>query len=125
MKVIAVVTAVLFSMCSSAATVITYDDGSTYTLSGKQEVYVSVPTSEMFKRREYKNGNQYFVVQIPWPQRDYVDTPTDGLDPGSHEWCLAFIPWSEGLTFSQQTWDRYCDTNNNGVYDQSDKPWEG
>lgn len=118
------VLAAFFSAICSASTVITYDDGSTYTLSGRQEVYVSEPSNEMFKRREYKNGNQYFVVQIPWPQRDYVETPTDGLDPGSHEWCLAFVPWSEGLTFGQQTWDRYCDTNNNGVYDQFDKPWE-
>lgn len=125
MKVIAVVLAVLFSTCSLAATVITYDDGSTYTLSGRQEVYVSEPSSELFKRREYANGNQYFIVQIPWPQRDYVLQPTDGLDVGSHEWCAAFIPWSEGFTFGQQAWDRYCDTNNNGVYDQFDRPWEG
>lgn len=125
MKVIAAVVAVLFSMCGSAATVISYDDGSTYTLSGRQEVYVAEPSSELFKRREYANGNQYFIVQIPWPQRDYVSQPTDGLDVGSHEWCAAFIPWSEGLTFGQQAWDRYCDTNNNGVYDQFDRPWEG
>ena len=125
MKVIAVVVAVLFSMCGSAATVITYDDGSTYTLSGRQEVYVSEPSSEMFKRREYANGNQYFVVQSPWSQRDFVEQPTDGLDVGSHEWCMAFVPWSEGLTFNQQAWGRYCDTSGDGVYDPADNGWGG
>jgi hypothetical protein len=115
----------LLSFSASAATVITYDDGSTYTLRGREEVYISTPNKEMFKRREYRNGDQHFIAQIPWPQRDYVSQPTDGLDVGSHEWCVAFIPWSEGLTFGQQAWDRYCDTNNNGVYDEGDDGWEG
>jgi hypothetical protein len=115
----------LLSFSASAATVITYDDGSTYTLRGREEVYISTPNKEMFKRREYRNGDQHFIAQIPWPQRDYVSQPTDGLDVGSHEWCAAFIPWSEGLTFGQQAWDRYCDTNNNGVYDEGDDGWEG
>ena len=115
----------LFSFSASAATVITYDDGSTYTLRGREEVYISTPNKEMFKRREYRNGDQHFIAQIPWPQRDYVSQPTDGLDVGSHEWCAAFIPWSEGLTFGQQAWDRYCDTNNNGVYDEGDDGWDG
>lgn len=110
---------------ASAETVISYDDGSTYTLKRGEEIYISASHHEVFKRREYKNGNQYFIVQIPWPQRDYVSQPTDGLEMGSHEWCLAFVPWSEGLTFSQQAWNRYCDTNGDDVYDELDDGWEG
>ena len=110
---------------ASAETVISYDDGSTYTLKRGEEIYISTSHHEVFKRREYRNGNQYFIVQIPWPQRDYVSQPTDGLEMGSHEWCLAFVPWSEGLTFTQQAWSRYCDTNGDDVYDELDDGWEG
>jgi len=110
---------------ASAETVISYDDGSTYTLKRGEEIYISASHHEVFKRREYSNGNQYFIVQIPWPQRDYVSQPTDGLEMGSHDWCQAFVPWSEGFTFNQQAWDRYCDTNNDGVYGPGDSPWEG
>lgn len=125
MKAIAVVAAVFFSMFSSASTVISYDDGSTYTLSGEQQIYISTPTSAIFKRRIYANKSTYFIVQPPWSQRDYIEQPTDGLEVGSHEWCLSFIPWSEGLTFNQQAWDRYCDTSNDGVYSPLDDGWGG
>ena len=110
---------------TSAETVINYDDGSTYTLENGEEIYISTPGKPLFGRRQYSNGDVYFTLQTPWITRDYVPTESDGLDPGSHEWCEAYIPWSEGLTFSMITWQRYCDTNNDGVYGPGDSAWEG
>ena len=110
---------------ASAETVIHYDDGSTYTLNENEEIYISTPHSSLFKRQLMKNKDTFFRVQKPWAARDYVEQPTDGHEPGSHEWCLAFVPWSEGLTFDQITWDRYCDTSNDGVYGPEDDAWDG
>lgn len=122
MKVIAAFLAVFVSS-AAAQTVINYEDGSTYTLSENQQVYISTPRSALFKRRIYANKNTYFIAQPPWSQRDYVQQPTDGMEVGSHEWCKVYIPWSEGLTFNMQAWNRYCDTNGDGVYDEMDDPW--
>lgn len=115
----------VFVSSAAAQTVVTYEDGSTYTLKDNQEVYISTPQSALFKRRIYSNQNTYFIAQPPWSQRDYVEQPTDGLEPGSHEWCAVYIPWSEGYSFNMQTWQRYCDTNGDGVYDELDNPWNG
>ena len=49
-----------------SATVINYDDGSTYTLEDNQEIYISTPHSILFKRKDYKNKNVYFTAQEPW-----------------------------------------------------------
>ena len=109
---------------ASAETVISYDDGSTYTLEGEQEIFISTPGTPLFGRRQYSNQDVY-TVQEPWPTRDYVATEADDLAVGSHEWCQAYVPWSEGLTFGMISWQRYCDTNGDGVYDSDDDGWEG
>jgi hypothetical protein len=108
-----------------AETVINYDDGSTYTLEAGQEIYIASEASTLFKRKIYNNKNIYFTAQAPWSKRDYVAQPTDGLEVGSHEWCLAYEPWHEGYTFGMQYWQRGCDTNGDGVYDENDAGWEG
>ena len=108
---------------ASAETVINYHDGSTYTLEGEQEIYISTPASSLFKRQVLSNKDTFFRVQVPWSARDYVATPTDGLQPGSVEWCKDFVPWANGLTFDQVTFNRYCDTNNAGVFDELDDLW--
>jgi hypothetical protein len=110
---------------ASAETVINYDDGSTYTLEDGQEIYISPEGRALFKRQILKNKDTFFRAQQPWTKRDYVAQETDGMDPGSHAWCEAYIPWSEGLTFNMVTWQRYCDTNGDGVYDENDDGWEG
>ena len=110
---------------ASAETVITFDDGSTYTLTEGQEIYISTSSSALFKRQLMKNKDTFFRVQAPWSQRDYVATEADDFAVGSHEWCLAYVPWSEGLTFDMITWQRYCDSNGDGVYDQFDDRWGG
>ena len=109
----------------SAETVINYDDGSTYTLKEGEEIYISTQSSTLFKRKLYKNKNTYFTAQEPWAKRDYVPDPdgTDDMVIGSHEWCKAYVPWHEGLTFNMIWWQRGCDTNNDGVYDEDDDKW--
>ena len=98
------------------ATVINYDDGSTYTLSNNQEIYISTPNSSLFKRQLMKNKDTFFRVQKPWTVRDYVPQPQDPFAVGSHDWCKVYIPWSEGLTFDMISWQRACDTDNDGKY---------
>lgn len=111
------------SVAAVAETVINYDDGSTYTLSGKEEIYVS--SQPLWKQRTLNNGN---LIQIkkekPWAKRDYVPTPVDALQPGSHEWCVAYVPWSEGLTFGMVTWQRACDTNRDNNYGCGDDKFD-
>ena len=51
------------------------------------------------------------------------EKPIDDMAIGSHAWCKAYIPWSEGLTFDMITWRQVCDTNNDGVYDEDDAGW--
>lgn len=108
-----------------AETVISFDDGSTYTLTGGQEIFISTSSSPLFKRKVFSNKNTYFLAQKPWAKRDYVPQPQDEYGVGSHEWCQAYIPWSEGLSFDMITWQKACDTNGDNVYDENDDRWPG
>ena len=116
---------ILFSSFVSAQTVIYYDDGSTYTLAGDEQIYIAAGSSALHKKKDYSNGNVYFTTQKPWSKRDYVPEPEDEFVVGSHGWCKEYIPWGEGFTFNQQAWGRYCDTNGDGQYDENDSGWEG
>ena len=100
--------------------VINYPDGSTYTLGQGEKIYIS--PAKVYDKRTYKNGNVFFTNRVEHRRRDYVAQPTDGLT--GHEWCLAYEPWHEGLTFAMLDWQRQCDTNNDGVYDDQDALWE-
>lgn len=115
--------AMLFSMFAFGETVINYDDGSTYTLGENEQIYISTPHSALFKRKLFKDKSTYFIVQKPWSTRDYVASPEDEFAIGSHEWCKAYVPWNEGYTFNMQTWQRACDTNGDGEYDENDAGW--
>jgi len=110
----------LFPLLAVSETVINYDDGSTYTLEDNQEIYISTPNSALFKRQLMQNKDTFFRVQKPWTKRDYVAQPQDDFAIGSHAWCKAYVPWSEGLTFNMISWQRACDTNNDGKYDCGD-----
>lgn len=114
---------IFFSSLVSAQTVINYEDGSTYTLADDEQIYIAAGSSPLHKKKDYSNGNVYFTAQSPWSKRDYVSEPEDEFAVGSHGWCKVYIPWSEGLSFSMITWQRYCDTNNDGVYDENDDGW--
>jgi len=106
------------------STVINYDDGSTYTLEANQEIYISTPNSALFKRQLMGNKDTFFRVQKPWTKRDYVPVESDDFAAGSHEWCKVYIPWSEGLSFDMVTWQRSCDTNNDGKYGCGDEGFD-
>lgn len=113
--------ALIFAPAVVAQTYIDYSDGSAYTLEPTEEAYV---THEIvFVKREYASGSVYFKVLSPNVKRNYTATPWDGLQQGSHEWCKQYIPWSEGYTFNMQTWQRSCDTNGDGEYDEDDDGW--
>jgi len=106
------------------STVINYDDGSTYTLEANQEIYISTPNSALFKRQLMGNKDTFFRVQKPWTKRDYVPVESDDFAAGSHEWCKVYIPCSEGLSFDMVTWQRSCDTNNDGKYGCGDAKFD-
>jgi hypothetical protein len=118
---------VTIPFAAHSATVINYDDGSTLTLEEGEMIHVT--KGKLYQQRTYSNGRTIqFKVFPETTRRDYV--PVDnGTDPemtvGSHAWCAAYVPWSEGYTFAMQAWQRYCDTNNNGEYDEGDERWEG
>ena len=110
------------SVLAQADTVINYDDGSTYTVSEGEQVYVS--GQKLFKKKQWSNGGVNFSLAKPNVSRDFVPSETDGMQLGSHEWCLAYEPWSEGLTFDMITWQRACDTNNDGKYGCGDDSFD-
>ena len=89
MKSLAFAVTLLASFGVSAQTYIDYEDGSTYTLERREEAYV---THEIvFVKREYSSGDVYFRALAPNTKRDYIETPWDGLQPGSHEWCKQYV----------------------------------
>lgn len=126
--VITVVAAVLASLVSfvafaQEAPVITYPDGSTYTLKNGQEVFVAHVDTPMFIRQDFASGNVVFKKQIPWPKRDYTQTePVNTGNPGEHPWCKSFEP--AGYTFELISFYTYCDTNNDQKYGCGDEPYD-
>ena len=70
------------------------------------------------------NEDTFFTAQDPWTSRDYVPEPQDPFEPGSHAWCKSYVPWGEGLTFDMITWQRYCDTDNDGKYGCGDQTFD-
>ena len=111
----------LFSSMAFGQTVIEYDDGSTYTLEENENIFIS--NRSVFSKKTYNNGAVYFTPVEANTKRDYVPSETDGMEIGSHEWCKAYIPWSEGLTFNMIWWQRSCDTNGDGEYNELDAGW--
>ena len=82
-------------------TVINYDDGFTYTLEANQEIYISTPSSALFKTQLMSNKDTFFRVQKPWTKRDYVpdEDGTDEMAVGSHEWCKAYTTSAGDMEF--------------------------
>ena len=112
---------VLFSPIVSAQTYISYPDGQTYTVQPNEKVYVT--NSLMYVKSTYADS-VYFKVAAESQKRDFIDTaPTDEYSVGSHEWCKNYVPWSEGLSFNMVSWQRFCDTDGDGVYTDQDDGW--
>ena len=117
--------ALLLSAEAIAETYITYDDGGVYTLAEDESVYVS--GRDLYTKRTPANGDVNFIKQDPFTEVDYQEPPVDPTDPpaqGSHEWCLAFEPWTAGLTFEQVAFNQACDTNRDGKYGCGDDQFD-
>lgn len=114
----------LVAMSAYGETVINYDDGSTYTLKDNEVIYVAPAQRKHYTLKSYSKGDVIFRPQKPWASRDYQPEPTDNFAVGSHQWCKAYVPWSEGLTFDMITWQRGCDTNNDGKYGCGDNKFD-
>ena len=109
MKFSVFIIALLISSPALSQTVIYYDDGSVYTLSPNEKVYVET-SSKLYTKKGYKNGNEYFIAKMPNEKLDYEPVPYDGLVPGSLEWCEAYAPYlhANGYTFDDQLYLRAC-----------------
>jgi len=115
----------LFSLGAVAQTYIDYPDGSTYTLKEGESIYVT--PADLYIKNAYQDGSVHFKRMYPSTARDSSFIPYAGeqFPVGSHGWCKNYTPWSEGLTFSMISWQRYCDSNGDGVYNENDDRWEG
>lgn len=112
----------LVSFSATAQTVINYDDGSTLTLTEGEKIMVT--KGLLYRKQTYSNGKTIQFKEYPeTTKRDYVEVDNgtdDDMAFGSNEWCASYVPWSEGYTFTMQWWQRTCDTNGDGVYNQCD-----
>lgn len=108
MKAIAAILAVFVSS-ASAQTVIYYEDGTTYTVQPNENVYVET-AKKMYRKKSYKNGNEYFTHATPSEKVDYEPEAHEGMEPGSDEWCEAYAPhlYANGFTFDDQLYLRAC-----------------
>jgi hypothetical protein len=115
-----------------AETLISYDDGSTYTVGKNEEVYVAPKNTRIFTLQSYAKGDVFFRVRAPHAGRDYVEpvtttTPdttgstgstgsfTDVDDTGFSQACADFDT-DQQATFGYISWNQICDTNNDGEY---------
>ncbi len=128
----------LASIGVKADTLISYDDGSTYTVAENEEVYVAPKSTRLFTVQSYSKGDVFFRVRAPHAGRDYedtVDTTTDTTDTtnttvtttsstgsftdvdeyGFSQACADFDT-SVGFTFGYVYWQQICDTNDDGEY---------
>ena len=96
----------LFSSLSFSQTVINYDDGSTYTLEDNEHIFVT--THNVYSKTTYSKGGVYFKPVDENKKRDFVASETDGMEPGSDEWCEVYVPYTNGYTFDDQLWERAC-----------------
>ena len=116
----------IVSTSVAAETVINYDDGSTLTLTEGEKIMVT--KGKLYQQRTYNSGKTIQFKEFPeTTRRDYVEVDNgtdDTMQVGSHEWCKAYTPWSEGLTFGMVAWQRYCDTDNNGTYGCGDDTFD-
>jgi len=95
-------------------TTIEYENGDVYTVPENENVFVSTKDN-LFIYKPYTKSIQFEKL---WPTAK-VDRPVPTPNPnpvGSHSWCKAHVPFATGYSFSDQAWQRFCDTNNDGQY---------
>lgn len=98
--------AVYLTPLAALSAVITYDDGSTYTLEEGESVYVT--SAPVFSATKTTEGYEFDLVR-PNVRRDHgSDVTFDDYPVASEEWCELYVPWSEGYTFNMQYYQRFC-----------------
>lgn len=103
-------------------TTIEYENGDVYTVAENENVFVS-KKENLFIYQPYKKEIQFLRT---WPTTK-VDKPIPTPNPnpvGSHSWCKAHVPFATGYSFSDQAWQKYCDTNNDGEYGCGDTTFD-
>ena len=103
-------------------TTIEYENGDIYTVPENENVFVSTQDN-LFSYHPYQKAVQF---KKQWPT-DKVDKPVPTPNPnpaGSHEWCKAHVPYETGYSFSDQTWERHCDTNDDRKYGCGDEKFD-
>ena len=114
-----------WSCYAMSETLISYDDGSTYTVSENEEVYVAPKDTKLYTSQTYPKGNVIFRVRAPHADRDYVASATttgsftDVDDTGFSQACADFDT-SVGFTFGYIYWKKSCDSNDDGEYNICD-----
>lgn len=101
---------------------ITYKDGDVYTVGDNEQVFVSTQQN-LWSYHPYSKSVQF---KKQWPT-EKVDRPEPTPNPnqmGTHEWCKAHVPFELGYTFSDQYWQRGCDTNNDNKYGCGDEKYD-
>ena len=98
--------ALVLAIPLSAQTVISYDDGSTYTLEENERIFIS--KNRLFGLTQTE-GVFSFGEKLPNDKRDYQEEESyEDYPMGSEKWCELYVPWSEGFTWNMQAYLRYC-----------------
>ena len=106
----------------AAAHTITYDNGDVYTVAEDEYVFVSKQPN-LWSYHPYSKSVQF---KKQWPT-EKVDQPEPTPNPnptGTHEWCKAHVPFELGYTFTDQYWQRACDSNKDGTYGCGDEKFD-
>jgi hypothetical protein len=77
MKLATMLGMILFTSSVSAQTVINYEDGSTYTLNGREEIYIS-SKDNIYSLTGTTSKVMRLYKEIPWTKRDYQPEPVTG-----------------------------------------------
>lgn len=116
----------LLALCAlplfAYAHTITYDNGDVYTVADDEYVFVSKQPN-LWSYHPYSKSVQF---KKQWPT-EKVDRPEPTPNPnpaGSHEWCKAHVVHEYGYTFTDQYWQRACDTNKDGSYGCGDDTFD-
>ena len=106
-----------------AATVVTYDDGSTLTLEEGESVYVT--GEKLFKKVDYARGDVVFELQKPTTIATMSShrLPSLASTRATISGVLAYTPTGV-ITWDEVTFQRFCDTNDDGKYGCGDTQFE-
>ena len=124
MRFAVLIVALLVQPAAFAQIYIDYPDGTTYTVKPHEKVFVT--PADMYIKNGYQDGGVYFKRVHPSTKRDSTYEPPvdEEYQVGSHQWCLNFDN-AGPYGFNTLNFDRFCDTNGDGVYDEDDSSYGG